>query len=86
MGSASKAISNLAGKVKVKNVDNWLSEKSDSLKESSKSLKDSFASKFDEMKETNSKVFIHQIETIDSIYNKTREIYFDKENVYLKMH
>lgn len=86
LGSASKAIGNLASKVKVKNVDNWLNEKSDSLKESSRSLKDNFITKFDEMKETNSKVFINQIDKIDSIYNKTQEIYFDRENVYLKMH
>ncbi len=85
LGSASKVIGNLAKKVNVKNVDNWLNEKSDSLKESGKSLKDTFASKFDKMKETNSKVFINQIERIDGIYNKTKEIYFDKENVYLKM-
>lgn len=29
--------------------------------------------------------FINQIENVNCIYNKTKEIYFDKENVYLEI-
>ena len=85
LGSAGNAIGNLAEKAKVKNVDNWLHEKGDNLKQSSQTIKSNFAIKFDEMKDTNSKVFINQIEKFDNIYNKTKEIYFDKENIYLEM-
>ena len=85
LGSAGKAIGNIAEKVKIKNVDNWLNEKGDNLKESGQNIKDDFATKFDDMKESNSKPFINQIEKVDCIYNKTKEIYFDKENIYLEI-
>ena len=85
LGSAGKAIGNLAEKVKIKNVDNWLNEKGDNLKQSGQNIKDDFATKFDDIKESNSRPFINQIEKVDCIYNKTKEIYFDKENIYLEM-
>lgn len=85
LGSAGKAIGNLAEKVKIKNVNNWLNEKGDNLKQSGQNIKNDFATKFDDMKESKSKSFINQIEKMDCIYNKTKEIYFDKENIYLEM-
>ena len=85
LGSAGKAIGNLAEKAKIKNVDNWLNEKGDNLKQSGQNIKDEFATKFDDMRESNSRPFINQIEKVDCIYNNTKEIYFDKENIYLKM-
>lgn len=85
LGSAGKAIGNLKEKVKIKNVNNWLNEKGDNLKQSGQNIKDDFATKFNDMKESKSSLFINQIERIDCIYNKTKEIYFDKENIYLKM-
>ena len=85
LGSAGKAIGNLAEKIKIKNVDNWLNEKGDNLKQSGQNIKDDFATKFDDIKESNSRPFINQIEKVDCIYNKTKEIYFDKENIYLEM-
>lgn len=85
LGSAGKAIGNLAEKVKIKNVDNWLNEKGDNLKQSGQNIKDEFATKFDDMRESNSRSFINQIEKVDCIYNNTKEIYFDKENIYLEM-
>ena len=85
LGRAGKAIGNLAEKVKIKNVDSWLNEKGDNLKQSGQNIKDDFATKFDDMKESNSRPFINQIEKVDCIYNKTKEIYFDKENIYLEM-
>ena len=85
LGSAGKAIGNFAEKVKVKNVNDWLNEKGDNLKQSGQSIKDSYSTKFDEMKDTHSKQFIEQIEKVDCIYNKTKEIYFDKDNIYLEM-
>ncbi len=85
LGSAGKAIGNLAMKVKVKNVNDWLNEKGDYLKQSGQNIKDSYSIKFDEMKESNSRPFINQIEKVDCIYNKTKDIFFDKENIYLEM-
>ena len=85
LGSAGKAIGNLAEKAKIKNVDSWLSERGDTLKQTGQNIKDNFINKFDEIKESNSKLFINQIEKIDCIYNKTKEIYFDSEKIYLEM-
>ena len=85
LGNAGKTIGNLAEKVKIKNVDNWLNEKGDNLKQSGQNIKDDFATKFDDMKESNSRPFINQIEKVDCINTKTKEIYFDKENIYLEM-
>lgn len=85
LGNAGKTIGNLAEKVKIKNVDNWLNEKGDNLKQSGQNIKNDFATKFDDMKESNSRPFINQIEKVNCIYNKTKEIYFDKENIYLEM-
>ena len=85
LGSARKAIGNLAEKVKIKNVNSWLNEKGDNLKQSGQKIKNDFATKLDDMKESKSRSFINQIEKVNCIYNKTKEIYFDKENIYLEM-
>lgn len=83
LGSAGKVLGNLVSKTKVKNIDTWLNEKGDNLKQTSDNLKESYLTKFDDIRNTNSKVFIEQIDRINSIYNKTKEIYFDNENIYL---
>ena len=86
LGSAGKAIGNLAEKVTViKNVDIWFNEKGDNLKQLAQNIKENFSDKFEEMKESNSNPFISQIEKVNRIYNKTEEIYFDNENIYLEM-
>ena len=85
LGSAGKAIGNLAEKVKIKNVNDWFNEKGDNLKQSGQIIKNDFVTKFDNMKESKSRSFINQIEKVNCIYNKTKEIYFDKENIYLEM-
>lgn len=85
LGNAGKAIGNLAEKVKIKNVNDWFNEKGDNLKQSGQIIKNDFVTKFDNMKESKSRSFINQIEKVNCIYNKTKEIYFDKENIYLEM-
>lgn len=85
LGSAGKVIGSLAEIVKVKNVNGWLNEQGDNLIQSGQSIKDRYSAKFNEMKESNSKPFIEQIDKVECIYNKTKEIYFDKDNIYLKM-
>lgn len=85
LGNAGKAIGSLVEKAKVKSVDNWLNQKGDNLKESAQNIKNNFVSILDEIKDTNAKTFIKQIEKVDSIYNKAKNIYFDKENIYLEI-
>lgn len=83
IGTAGKAIGNLAEKVKVKSVDNWLNEKGDNLKQSGQNIKDDYAKKFEDVKDTYIEKFITGI---DRIYNanKLNEMYFDEENVYIR--
>lgn len=85
LGSAGKTLGNLAEKIKVKNVDAWLNEKGNNLKHTSQDIKDNYVMKFDEIKNTNTKVFTNQLDKVNCIYNKTKEIYFDKDNIYLEM-
>lgn len=85
LGSAGKTLGNLAEKIKVKNVDAWLNEKGNNLKHTSQDIKDNYVTKFDEIKNTNTRVFINQLDKVNSIYNKTKEIYFDKDNIYLEI-
>lgn len=83
IGTAGKAIGNLAEKVKAKSVDNWLNEKGDTLKQSGQNIKDDYAKKFEDVKNTYVDKFINGI---DKIYNanKANEIYFDNEFVYIR--
>lgn len=48
-------------------------------------MKEKIVTMFDEIKNTNTRVFINQLDKVNSIYNKTKEIYFDKDNIYLEI-
>lgn len=85
LGSAGKVVGNLAEKVKIKNVDTWLNEKGDNLKQTGKNIKDNFINKFEDIKNSNNITFINKIEELNTIYNKTKEIYFDNEKIYLEL-
>ena len=85
LGNAGKVMGSIVEKAKIKNVDSWLVEKGENLKQTGQNIKDNFVNKFDEIKQSNSKTFINQIEKVDCIYNKTKEIYFDNERIYLEM-
>lgn len=50
LGSAGKVIGNIAEKAKIKNVDSWLNERGENLKQTGQSIKDNFVNKFDEIK------------------------------------
>ena len=86
LGNAGNVVGNLVEKVKDGSVDNWIHEKSDNLKKSGKNIKENYIVEFDKMKDTNAEMFIKQIEKLEQLFNKTTEIYFDKENIYLQMH
>lgn len=48
-------------------------------------MKDNISSKFEEMKDSNINIFTDKIDSISKIYNDTKDIYFDKEKIYLQM-
>ena len=88
IGIAGKTIGNLAEKVQVikeKKIDEWFNKNGEELKNKSQDMKNSFTRKFEEMGNPNIKIFIDKIEKLDSIYNKTKNIYFDNEKIYLEM-
>lgn len=85
IGSAEKTLGSLAQKVDVaknKNVYVWLNQKGSNLTQKGQNFKNQFMDRLEEAGETNLDPFIHQIEQFDFIYNKTKEIYFDNENLY----
>ena len=87
-GEAGKAIGGLLEKVetiKAKKVDTWFNEKGDNLKNIGQDMKEKFKDKFGELSNPNIKVFVDKIEFINNICNNTKNIYFDKEKVYLEM-
>lgn len=86
LGSAGNAVGNLVEKVKDGSVENWIHEKSDNLKQSGESIKENYVTEFDKMRDTHVEMFINQIERLEQLYNKTTDIYFDKDNIYLQVH
>lgn len=40
---------------------------------------------FSVSEETGTKIFIENLELIEKVYNKTNNIYIDKQNVYLEI-
>ena len=87
-GEAGKALGGLLKKVdsiKEKKVDSWFNEKGDSLKNISQDMKDKFKDKFTELSDSHIKVFIDKIQMMSKMCNNTKNIYFDKEKIYLEM-
>ncbi len=87
-GEAGKVLGGLLEKVetiKEKKVDTWFNEKGDSLKNIGEDMKEKFKDKFGELSNPNIKIFIDKIEYINNICNNTKNIYFDKEKIYLEM-
>lgn len=88
IGHAGKAIGDIAEKVQIikdKKIDTWFNKNGEELKNKGKDMIDEFSSKFEEMSNPNIKLFIDKIDMINAIYNDTKNIYFDKEKVYLEM-
>lgn len=87
-GEAGKTIGGLLGKVesiKEKKVDSWFDKQGDSIKTIGQDMKEKFKTKFTEMADPHIKMFTDKIELISNIYNNTKNIYFDKEKIYLEM-
>lgn len=87
-GEAGKVLGGLLEKVetiKEKKVDTWFNEKGDSLKNIGEDMKEKFKDKFGELSNPNIKIFIDKIEYINNICNNTKNIYFDREKIYLEM-
>lgn len=88
IGNTGKALGGLSEKVsflKDKKIDSWFNKGGEDLKNKSQDMKDNISSKFEEMKDSNINIFTDKIDSISKIYNDTKDIYFDKERIYLQM-
>ena len=86
VGIATEAVGNFIGsipKIKDGQADEWLVDKGADIKQKSENVGGKTLAKFKEIEETGSAIFIENLDLVDRLYNKTSDIYIDKDNVYL---
>lgn len=85
-GAASNAMGKFIGKIpKVKEgqVDEFLIEKGEKIRSGAQGISKEVIESFAEVSNPNTGGFISKLEDMDKIYNHTKEICFDKDNLYL---
>ena len=88
LGSAEKAIGNLAERVQIikdKNIDTWLNQQGDNMKQKGQDIKNNYSQEFEDIKDSHAKPFINKVFEMNNIYNNTKYIYFDEEFIYLDL-
>ena len=86
IGAATEAVGNFIGsvpKIKDGQVDEWLTEKGEKIKKKSDSVGNKTLSMFMEIEEPGNTAFTDNLELVDKLYNRTSDIYIDKDNIYL---
>lgn len=86
VGSASNAVGKLIGSIpKVKDgpVDELLIDKGEKIRSGAQEISKEVIESFAEVSNPNTGGFINKLEDMDRIYNHTKEICFDKNNLYL---
>ena len=86
VGSASNAVGKFIGsipKVKDGQVDELLIDKGEKIRSGVQEISKEVIESFAEVSNPNTGGFINKLEDMDRIYNHTKEICFDKENLYL---
>ncbi len=86
IGSASNALGKFIGnipKVKDGQLDEFLQEKGEKIKLSAAEAGQNVIGSFAEVSNPSTGIFIEKMRDLDSIYNDTKEICFDKEKIYL---
>ena len=86
VGTASSAVGKLIGgipKVKDGKADEFLQAKGKKIKQSAIGMKEKAVRAFSEVSNPNTSVFVDKMEEMVRIYNRTTEICFDRENIYL---
>ena len=64
-------------------VDEFLKEKGNKIKGNAKEISEDVVSSFAEVSNPNTSMFLNKMKDMIKIYNKTENIYIDKENIYL---
>lgn len=86
LGAASNAMGKFIGsipKVKDGQVDEFLIDKGEKIKNNALDISKEVIESFAEVSNPNTGAFINKLKDMDTIYNHTSEICFDKENIYL---
>ena len=86
VGAASNAMGKFIGsipKVKDGQVDEFLIEKGEKIRSGAQGISREVIESFAEVSNPNTAGLISKLEDMDKIYNHTKEICFDKENLYL---
>ena len=88
VGTASNAMGKLIGsipKVRDGQVDEFLIEKGEKIRSGAQGLSREVVESFAEVSNPNTGGIVSKLEYMDKIYNHTKEICFDRENLYLIM-
>lgn len=86
LGDASKVIGGFLGSVpliKDTQVDKFLKESGDNLKDNANKIETNTVEKFTEVKNPNVTLFIDRMNDLIQIFNHTEKIYFDQDQIYL---
>ena len=86
VGAASNALGKFIGnipKVKDSQFDEFLQEKGEKIHDSASEISQDVIEAFAEVGDPRTKLFVDKMQDMISIYNKTTEICFDRENIYL---
>lgn len=86
LGDASKVIGGFLGGVpliKDTQVDKFLKESGDNLKDNANKIETNTVEKFTEVKNPNVTLFIDRMNDLIQIFNHTEKIYFDQDQIYL---
>lgn len=86
LGNASTTIGNTIGNIpflKSGQVDEFFKNSGTGLFKNARALKNKAVEQFLTLKNSEIELFINKIEDMAIIYNKNKQIYFDKQNVYL---
>lgn len=86
IGVAGKTVGKVIGNIPLVEkgpVDEFLEEKSGKLKHNAYKMKTKAVKSFTALSNPGTGVFLRQMDDISQIYNHTKEIYFDKDKIYL---
>lgn len=85
IGLAGKTAGKFIGSIPLVNkgpVDEFLQDKGASLYEDGLGLEKNLLKNFAELANPQTRVLVEKIEAINNIYNRTREVYFDKDSIF----
>lgn len=87
-GTAVKTVGSIIGSIPVLKdgqADEWLADKGTIIKSTSRSIGEKTLAEFSQVEGAGTQIFIENLELIEKVYNKTKNIYIDRQHVYLEI-